>query len=462
MINTINRKLKPVPAKEISFILPQIEEFKLENGLNILFVKKTNLPIIQLILLTDAGSKFDAEDKKGLANLTGMLTDEGAGGMDALQLSEEFDMLGSSLSINVDEDSILISLKTLKNNFNKSLELYSKIITEPHFDEKSFPREQRKVLTRILQRKDQPDKIANLIMEYSIFGQENPYAYSIRGYENSLLNINNRDIKDYYENFVRPSNSTLIVVGDTSENELKDLLNKNLNRWKPAENISLHITDSIRSKSKIIICNKENAAQSEIRAAHITSKRNEGNFFAKYLMNLVLGGQFSSRINLNLREDKGYTYGATSRIFYFKEAGYFYVSTSTATENTGNTLKEILFELNRIREGVTGEEIDFAKTSVTRKFPMNFETNYQMAMNLTAKVIHSLPDDYFDTYVENINNVSLKDVNDAALSTILPDEVFYIIVGDKKKILPQLKELPDMETVEVDINGNELFDLAAK
>jgi zinc protease len=449
-------RTKPQPSGEISFSLPSVEKFKPDNELEVMFVRRTNLPVVQFTLLSNAGNKFDPEDKKGLANLMGMLIDEGAGGMDALQLNEEIDLLGSNVSIRVDEDSFFISLLTLKNNLTKSFELYSKIITQPHFDEKSFQREQRKILTRVLQIKDQPDEIADLIAEYSVFGKSSPYAYDTRGNEESLQNITPAGVKDYYKKLLKPNNSTLIVVGDITTDELKDLLNENLTEWKPGDISGLYIPDAKREKSRIILCHKENAVQSEIRAAHSAPKRDEGNFFASLLMNLILGGQFSSRINLNLREAKGYTYGATSRIYYFRQAAYFCASTSVATENTGNTIKEILFELNRIKEGVTSEELDFAKSSVIRKFPMNFETNAQIASNLSSKVIHSLPDDYFDQYIDNIKNVTPEDIRNAALSSIFPEEINFIIVGDKNKILPQLKNFTDMEIVEVDEKGKYL------
>jgi zinc protease len=155
-------------------------------------------------------------------------------------------------------------------------------------------------------------------------------------------------------------------------------------------------------------------------------------------VNLVLGGQFSSRLNLNLREKHGYTYGVHSRFSYLKEAGYFGVSTSVGIENTIKALKEIISEIRNIKEGLTTEEIKFAKSSLTRRFPSNFETYRQISSNISSKVIHNLPDDYFETYIQKINSVSLEEVNEIANNSIYPEDLITVLVGDSKKIFEQV------------------------
>ena len=452
----INRKVKPSPFGEIKFSLPEINEFTHKNGLKILFVKKDTLPLVQFLLLSNAGSIFDPGDKKGLANLTAMMLDEGAGEYDALQLSNEIDMLGSQLNVRSDEDNFIISLQTLKENTNRSFELLSKIIMQPHFNENDFQREKRKVLTAILQRKDNPDDIAENIFEYNLYGKENPYSNSSVGEEKDINSTTTEDVRSFYNKFLTAGNSALIVVGDTSKPEISGLIDSYLGNWKKQPPDVNEIPEPIRKGSSILFCNKENAMQSEIRIGHLASKRNEGNYFAKLILNTILGGQFSSRINLNLRENKGYTYGAFSRFNYYKHQAHFYVSTSVSTENTGNAIKEILSELKKIREGVTDDEIEFAKSSLIRKFPSSFETYSQVAGNLTGKVIFSLPDDYFNTYIDNVRNVSKNDVNEAAINEILAEEILMAVVGDKSKVREQLNEFPNSVFTEVDSYGNKV------
>ncbi len=453
----INRKIKPSSSGEIEFNLPVIKEFETVNGLKILLVEKNKLPIVQLLFLCNSGSTFDEPRKNGLANLTAMMLDEGAGEYDALQLSDEIDILGSNVSIRIDEDNIFISVQTLKENLERTVELFCKIITGPRLNEKDFQREKRKALTRIIQRKDNPDEVADAIFEFNLYGKNNPYANLYLGNENSVNALSVEDVRNFYKTFIIPGNSVLIAVGDTTKQELVTLLNKYLSGWKNAVRKTIRFDEPIRKGSRIIICHKENAMQSEIRAGHFSSKRNEGNYFARLMLNTILGGQFSSRINLNLREDKGYTYGAFSRFNYFRNQAHFYVSTSVSTENTGNAIKEILSELKKIRDGITEEELNFAKSSLIRKFPSNFETYSQIAGNLTGKVIFSLPDDYFNTYLDNIKKVSKKEIDETAVKEILTEEILIAVVGDINKISEQLKEFPNLVLTEVDSEGNELF-----
>jgi zinc protease len=452
----LNRKIKPEPFGKIKFSLPEIREFTHKNGLKILFVKKDSLPLVQFLLLCNAGSISDPAGKNGLSNLTAMMLDEGAGEYDALQLSDEIDMLGSQLTVRSSEDNFIISLQTLEENTGRSFELLSKIILEPHFDDGDFQREKRKVLTALIQRKDNPDDVAEYIFENNLFGKENPYSNLNLGNEKDINSITTKDVRNFYNKFLTAGNSVLIIVGNTSEQEINGLIDKHLSKWKKQIPEIKKISDSIRKGSTIVFCNKENAMQSEIRVGHLASKRNEGNYFAKLILNMILGGQFSSRINLSLREDKGYTYGAFSRFNYYKNQAYFYVSTSVSTENTGNAIREILSELKRIRNGVTDEELEFAKSSLIRKFPSNFETYSQVAGNLTGKVIFSLPDDYFNTYIDNVRNVSKNDVNEAAAKEILAEETLIAVVGDKSKVLEQLKEFQNSVFVEVDSEGNKI------
>jgi zinc protease len=437
----IDRSIKPSPADEIDFSLPQIQHFDLNNKLKVFFVQKNDLPILQLNMIVNAGSKFDPDDKKGLANLTSMLIDEGAGDYNALELSDEFDTLGSNFNIGASQDNIFLSLQTLKEYFRRSLDLFSMVITKPHLNQTDFDREKRKVLIKILQIKDEPDQIADSAFENLIFGKNNPYSSSTLGIAKNVNNISNKDVKLFYDLHFKPDNSALIVVGDSSVNELKENLNLLFAEWQPKKITNITINKTARVKTQIFIIHKEGAVQSEIRIGHLSSERNEEDYYSKIILNNILGGQFSSRINLNLREDKGYTYGASSRFNYYKNGAYFIVSTSVNSENTGNAVKEIMNELHSIRKGAFQKELDFAKSSTIRRFPSNFETNKQIASNLTAKYIFSLPDDYFNNYIEKIRSVSLEEINQTAEKNIFPEKSIILVVGDKNKVFSQLEKL---------------------
>ena len=434
----LNRAVKPTPNKNISFELPQIEKFRLQNGLEGLFIQKKKLPIIRLSLIVNAGSKFDSDNKKGLSNLLAMVIDEGAGKYSALEISEEFDTLGANFAVNSNHDKIYLILQTLTENFDKALELFCTVVTAPHFSDEDFLRQKRKTLTHLLQLKDDPEEIADTVFSYVLFGEENPYAFPTSGYDDHIESISVDDIKDHYKKYLTPDNSTLVVVGDASVKELIEKLDYHLGWWKPE---GLHFKLNFNTKesaNQIFLVDKKDSVQTEIRIGYPSSRRNIEDFFPKLVLNTILGGPFTSRINLNLRENKGYTYGASSSFGYLQESGFFIVSTSVGIENTANAIKEILDELTKIREGITDTELEFAKSFLVRQFPASFETYRQISSNLTTMVIHSLPDNYFNTYLENLQRISIKDVNKAAQENIFAGNLSIVIVGDKEKLLPQL------------------------
>jgi predicted Zn-dependent peptidase len=450
------RNIRPLPSGEIKFSLPEIQKFSLVNGLQVLFIEKKNLPIIQINLIFNAGSKFDPEGKRGLANLLSMCIDEGAGKYDSLQLSDEFDMLGTHFNVNTTEDNIYFMLQTLTENFHRSVELLADVLTSPHFSQNEFEREKRKIIIRILQLKDEPEEIADMVFDNLVFGKENPYAFPIIGYEKDLNEISVDDVKNYYKELIIPNNGALIIVGDTTKFEIENELNSLLNNWKQSKVKNTKHVSNLSEKIKLFIVDKKDAVQSEIRIGHISSGRDESDYYSKTILNMILGGQFTSRINLNLRERKGYTYGANSRFGYFKDSAYFYVSTSVNLENTANAVKEIFNELNGIRNGITNEELEFAKSSLIRKFPSTFETNKQIATNLTGIYIHSLQDDYFNSYLDKIKAVTLDEVNNTAFKSIHPSKAVVVIVGDKYKLKSQLEDAIGTEMVEVDFMGNKI------
>ncbi len=448
----IDRKNIPEVKSEITFKLPKPNEFLLGNGLRIIFIQKDKLPLVRLNLIINAGSKYDPENKKGLSYLTSLVLDEGTDGMNALQLSDEFDMLGSSFNVSTDNDLINMSLQTLSENFDRSLELFSKVLLKPSFNDEDFDREKKKLIIRIMQSKDEPEYLADQIFNRVILGKSNNYSFPVSGYEETVESILVDEIKSHYAKFFSPSNSSLIVVGDLNQDKLEKLLNKYFSEWKNTKPDFTFSASSTKLSTKIYLHHKEGSVQTEIRVGHITLKRNQKDFFQRYLLNTILGGQFTSRINLNLRERNGYTYGATSRFQYFKDTAFFEVSTSVGIENTANALKEILFELDNIHNGVSDKEIEFAKSSITKKFPLNFETYRQIASGVAGKILYNLPDNYFDTYIKNVNAVSKEDVDTAAKEFIINDKLTIVLVGDKYLLLQKLGELP-IELVEVDLYG---------
>ncbi len=448
----MNRSSTPIPLEKISFEIPQINFINLSNGIDLCFVQKEKLPIVKLILISSSGCVKDPVDKKGLTFLTSLLIDEGAGEYDALQLNNEIEKLGTVQSILVNHDTFTFSVLSLKEHFERSFELLSKIILDPRFEETDFAREKKRMLDKILQLKDEPSYIATTAFEKKLF-INSPYAYPEIGYEETATAISKNDVTEFYKsNFCR-SKFSAIIVGNITEYEAAGLFNKYLGSLK-SQNSGTVVKGSSGVKKNIYYIDKKESAQSEIRIGNLTKPRKSEDYYAARIMNTILGGQFSSRINLNLREKRGLTYGAGSSLNYTKNTGYLEISTAVNIKNTAEAIQEIMNELNLIRQNISPDEIDFAKSYLIKQFPSRFETFTQIASNISPLITHELPIDYYNSYESKIENVTPEEIQRAALEYVKPDEAIILVVGDKKGILQQIKNLGIGEPVELNIYGN--------
>ncbi len=446
----IDRTKAPVPSDNITFEIPQINNFISSNGYEIFFTCKEKLPIVSFNVILFSGSKYDPENKNGLALLTSFLIDEGAGKYDAFQLSNEFEKLGTIFSITVNHDTFALSILSLKENFERSLELLSIILNEPRFDEKDFQREKKKLINKIKQLKDEPAYIASTVFDKQIF-QECYYAYPSIGYEHTINNITLDDVKEFYNKYIKNSKKKFIAAGYLQQEEISRLIDK---YFTSNEIIlpELELKLPKKTSTKFFIVHKENSAQGEIRIGHLDGLRKSPDYFANKLMNSILGGEFFSRINLNLREKKGFTYGAHSSFNYYQKAGYFEISTAVNIENVGESVSEILYDLNNIKQNITLEEINLAKSFLVKHFPSNFESYTQLSQSIALLIIHNLPLNYYNEYINKIESVTEEEIIDAAKKNIHSDKLTIVVVGDKNKILPQLKMLTN-ELIELDIYG---------
>jgi len=436
----LDRSIKPSPIGRIKFDLPKMNSFSIANFLNVYHVNKNTLPIVQINLIIPAGSIYDPEGKQGISTLTSMLIDEGDGDLSGLEISDRIEGLGSILNINSNKEFTTISLLTLKENLEKSLEIFSLILISPTFEDSEFTRESARLQTQIMQLNDDPSYLASREFQKVIY-DKTAYKFPASGTLNSIKNLSLTDVRDFYNKKYSPNGSFLIIVGEIEENESRQLLNKYFENW-PNKIITEKKDNTVaKSKKEIVIVDKQDAAQSEIKLGHYSKGRNSEDFYSRTVLNSILGGQFSSRINLNLREDKGFTYGAHSNYSYNRIGSTFTVSTSVKSEHTSNALKEIIFELNSIKTTVTDEELAFAKSYLIRRFPSLFETYSQVATNLSLIPIFNLNKNYFKDYVNKIENVSLTDIHRAADENILLDNLVVVIAGNRSIIEDDLNKL---------------------
>lgn len=459
----MNKSLTKItlPTDEIVFHFPEINQLKLNERTNIFFIKKEKLPIIQLNLLIESGSKFDPIDKSGTNNLLALLIDEGAGGLTGLEINDKLDSLGSDITIYCNHDFIYFNLTSLSENFAKTLEILSKIIFEPDFLEKDFTRERNKTQTYLTQILDDAEELADKIFEKIVYGENIFYGSYILGNLNTIKNIKNDDIKISHQNNILNNRYNFSIVGKMYEDNLINLLNQyfpfNLNKIKTDQNGDKKFSYKlIYNHQRIYLYNKKDSTQTEIRIGHLTESRTENNFLSRNIVNTILGGQFSSRINLNLREKHGFTYGARSSFSYKKYGGHFEISTSVSIENTGEAVKEILKEMDLIRKNISNEELEFAKSSLIRRYPLTLETYPQIASILNTKIIFNLSNKYFEDYINNIKRIELEEVQETAIKYIHPENSVIVLVGDREKIIDSLNKVNLNNFIEVDEEGNEI------
>src|ERR687886_2722666 len=298
------------------------------------------------------------------------------------------------------------------------------------------------------QRRDNPEQIAGVVYSSLLYGPNHPYGHPLTGNEESLRAITNADVRKFYETYFRPNNSALVVVGDTTPDEIVPKLEAAFSKWQQAHVPAVDVSAAPlqRDRTTIYLVDRPGSAQSVIQGGQVGVARSTTDYFPLLVMNTMLGGQFTSRVNLNLREDKGYTYGARTAFEYRRGAGPFVATAGVQTAVTKESVFEFLKELRGIRgeRPVTQEELEFSKQAIIRGYPRTFETPEQLANRLTDLVLYNLPDDYFNNYIARVRAVTVADVNRVANRYLDPSRMAILVVGDRKVIEPGLRSLTDV------------------
>jgi zinc protease len=452
----VDRTKKPVEGITPKFMLPKIQKIVLSNGLNIMLVEHGELPVIQMQFVFQTGATSDPLDKPGIANLTMRLLDAGTKKRTALDIADEIDYIGASINASTGYDGSFVNVLTLKKHLSKSLEIVSDILQNPTFPQSEFDRIKKEVLTNLLQQKDRPEVIVGKVFSKVLYGDKHPYGNPVDGNETSVNQISVDDVKKFYATYYYPNNAALIVVGNTKLTELKPVLEKFLSTWK-AKEIPLLAAPTVDKDiaTGIFMVDKPKAAQSQIRVGAIGVSRSTPDYFALEVMNMILGGNFNSRINWNLREQKGYTYGARSAFAYRKEAGPFSTSGGFRSNVTDSCVGEILNEIKKIKEtNVTEDELVFARNGLVRALPRLFETPAQISSQLANLLLYNLSDDYFNSYIPNIEKITVKDIRNVSEKYLNPDKMAIVIVGDV--------ELNKSNLEKINLGGVNLLDTNGK
>jgi zinc protease len=438
---------QPKPKADPAFKLPTMQRRKLSNGLEVIVVEQPELPVVSMNLVLKTGAAADPEGKAGLANLTAALLDEGTRTRDALQISNELAAIGTRLGTGADWDLSGVSLLTLKRHLAKALDIYADVITNASFPEKELQLQRATRLAQLMQQKDNANAIASVVYASLLYGRNHPYGHPSIGDEASVQAITIDDVKRFYETYYRPNNAAIIVTGDVTLDQIVPQLEKAFAGWKQREVPVVNIpSPQARERAGIYLVDKPGAAQSVLMIGQVGQPRTTPDFFPLLVLNTLLGGQFTSRVNMNLREDKGYTYGARTVFDYRRAAGPFVATAGVKTADTKESVIEFMKELNGVRGGrpITPEELEFAKQAIIRGFPRGFETPEQISSRLMDVVLYNLPDDYFNNYIARVRAVTLEDVNRAANKYLDPSRMAVLVVGDRRVIEPGLRSLTDV------------------
>ncbi|HZH91814.1 MAG TPA: pitrilysin family protein [Pyrinomonadaceae bacterium] len=437
--------LLPKPGPEPRLVLPKVERHRLSNGLEVRLVRHSELPVVNMNLVIKSGAASDPENLPGAASLTADMLDEGTKTRSAIDISNALASIGARLSVSTGWDSTTADLLTLTRHLDRALDVYADVLLNPAFPEADFKRLRNSRLAALQQQRDNADAIAGVVYSSILYGNMHPYGRPLSGNEASLGALAEADVRRFYETHYRPNNAALIVAGDVTAATLLPKLERAFAAWKPgrvpAANISAQ--PPARERAGIYLVDKPGAAQSVIQIGQVGVARSSPDYFPLVVLNSMLGGQFVSRINLNLRENKGYTYGARSSFDYRLGAGPFTASGGVFTNVTKESIGEFLKELRGIRGEipVTASELEYAKQGILRGFPRGFETPDQIAGRLSSLALYNLPDDYFNTYNARVRAVTLADITRVANRYLTPERMAILVVGDRKAVEPGLRSL---------------------
>ncbi len=432
----------PKAGPDPKLSLPKIEKTKLSNGMEVWMVEQRELPIVSMNMVLKTGSATEPADRVGVSGFTAQLLDDGTKTRSAQDLANQLRQIGvTGIGAGSGFDSTNVSIQALSRHFDRALELYADVIQNPVFPATELESLRARSLVGLRQQKANPNAISNVVYNKVLYG-DHPYGRD--NTEATIKAIAREDVIKYYEGTYRPNNAVLIVTGDFNKADLKTKLEKAFESWKPGAvaNGTLPTTAKLE-KTEIFLVDRPNSAQSVVSIGHVGLDRMHPDYFPVLVMNSALGGSFTSRINLNLREDKGYTYGARSGFSFRKGPGPFSAGGDIQTAVTKESIIEFMKELNGIREGnpMTQKELDYNKQSLIRRYPSGFETIGAISGQLANLVTYGLPDSYFNDYIGKINAVTVDDVNRVAKAYLDPSRMAIVIVGDRKVIEPGLKEL---------------------
>jgi zinc protease len=448
---------EPGPAPELKLV--KMQRGALSNGLKLILAERHELPLVSFNLVVNGGYAADQFATPGTARLTANMLDEGTRTRKALEIAEASERLGGALNTGSDLDQSWVSLSALKAKVDPSLEIFADVILNPSFPEQDFRREQKQMLAGIQREKAEPFAMGLRVLPALVYGKGHAYGNALTGSgtEATVQKITRDDLVKFHQTWFKPNNATLIITGDTTLAEITPKLERLFGAWKPGEVPKKNLAAvQHQPKPVVYLVDKPGSQQSVIVAGHIAPPRNHPDDIAVETMNTVLGGAFVSRINMNLREDKHWSYGVNTFFVGTQAQRPFMVLAPVQTDKTKESMIEVNKELRDIVRSrpPTADELKMAQDNLTLRLPGSRETSGQVTSSIINIVRYGLPDDFYEKYPSRVRALTTKDLAAAAERVIRPDNLVWVVVGDRSKIEQGVRELNFGELRFIDADGN--------
>lgn len=439
-----DRSKPPALAPPPQLTLPAIQQRALRNGVAVWIVEAREVPIVQVSLVVRAGAGDDPAGTFGAASLTAAMLDEGAGGRSALQIADAVEFLGATLTTTSGFDASAVRLNVPVQQLDEGLAIMADVALRPTFPAADLERLRQERLTALLQARDDAASVAGMAFSRILFGRTHRYGTGAIGAEATVKTLSADDLRSFHAAYYQPPNATFIVVGDIAADAVVPRLEKDFGAWPSTaalgKQVPVPAAPQLASRQTFII-DKPDAEQSQIRIGWIGLPRSTPDYFPLLVLNTVLGGSFTSRLNQNLREEHGYAYGASSFFDMRLSAGPFVAAAGVQTDKTAEAMREFFNELEGIRMPIGADELAKAKNFIALGFPAEFETSTDLSRQLEELVVYRLPDDSFERYVPNVLAVTAAAVQQAAGRYIQPPRFAVVVVGDRRSIEPGIRAL---------------------
>ncbi len=436
-----DRSLPPPPGPVPVFHAHPVEPYRLSNGIEVYLYQKHGIPLVQVNAIVRTGIVDESPDKPGLATMTAGLMMEGAGSRDAIGVHNAVDYLGADLSVEAGYHTFGVALNTPVGKLDSALALMADVMLRPSFPAPELERKKKETLTALLEWRDEPRVLASVLFNKVLYGSD-PYGRMTIGTAKSIEAFTVDDLRTFHAKYFGSNRTTIVVAGDVTQALVIPMLEHEFGAWKAVETPAAPAfpVEQVPA-TRIYLVDKPGAEQSNIVIGRVAAARGSDDFYPIVVLNTILGGSFSSRLNHNLRETHGYTYGAGSEFDFRVERGPFRASSSVQTRVTDSSLIEFMNEFRAIREPVPENELKKARQYVALSYPAGFQTVSEIADEMDNMVVFHLPDDYFNTYIGHILSVSQEQVQAVATKYIDPGTLAIIVVGDLSKIRKQIEDL---------------------